>query len=46
MPKNPQLADLLISLAVKNKYGSCTLEPLDDELEDKARAQVMKLYIK
>ena len=46
LPKNPQLADLLISLAVKNKYGSCTLEPLDDELEDKARAQVMKLYVK
>ena len=46
LPKNPQLADLLISLAVKNKYGSCTLEPLDDDLEDKARAQVMKLYIK
>ena len=45
LTKNPQLADLLISLAVKNKYGSCTLEPLDDELEDKARAQVMKLYI-
>ena len=46
LPKNPQLADLLISLAVKNKYGSCTLEPLDDDLEDKARSQVMKLYIK
>lgn len=46
LPKNPQLADLLISLAVKNKYGSCTLEPLNDDLEDKARAQVMKLYIK
>ena len=44
--KNPQLADLLISLAVKKKYGSCTLEPLDDDLEDKARSQVMKLYIK
>ena len=43
LPKNPQLADLLISLAVKNKYGSCTLEPLDDDLEDKARSQVMKI---
>ncbi|MGN1419994.1 MAG: type 1 glutamine amidotransferase [Eubacterium sp.] len=46
LPKNPQLADLLISKAVENKYGKTELAPLDDSLEDKAKEQVMKLYIK
>ncbi|MCC8073094.1 MAG: glutamine amidotransferase [Clostridiales bacterium] len=46
LPKNPQLADMIISKAIENKYGKCNLEPLDDELENKARKQVMKLYIK
>ena len=46
LPKNPDFADLLISKAVENKYGKTELAPLDDTLEAKARAQVMKLYIK
>ena len=46
LPKNPQLADLLISKAVENKYGKADLQPLDDALELKAHQQVMKLYIK
>lgn len=46
LPKNPQLADLLISKALENKYGAASLAALDDALEDKAREQVMKLYIK
>ena len=46
LPKNPDFADLLISKAVENKYGKTELPPLDDTLEAKARAQVMKLYIK
>lgn len=46
LPKNPDFADLLISKAVENKYGKSDLAPLDDALEAKARAQVMKLYIK
>ncbi|MGN0522623.1 MAG: type 1 glutamine amidotransferase [Eubacterium sp.] len=46
LPKNPQLADLLISKALENKYGKTELKTLDDELENKARKQVMKLYIK
>lgn len=46
LPKNPDFADLLISKAVENKYGKSNLAPLDDTLEAKARAQVMKLYIK
>ena len=46
LPKNPQLADLLISKALENKYGKTELTPLDDDLEEKARKQVFKLYIK
>ena len=46
LPKNPDCADLLISKAIENKYGKSDLAPLDDSLEAKARAQVMKLYIK
>lgn len=46
LPKNPDFADLLISKALENKYGKSDLAPLDDSLEAKARAQVMKLYIK
>lgn len=46
LPKNPQLADLLISKALENKYGKAELIALDDSLENKAKEQVMKLYIK
>ncbi|MDE5965127.1 MAG: glutamine amidotransferase, partial [Eubacterium sp.] len=46
LPKNSQLADLLISKAVENKYGKTDLAPLDDTLEIKAQQQVMKLYIR
>lgn len=44
LPKNSKFADLLISLAVENKYGKTELAPLDDELELKAQKQVIKLY--
>ena len=33
LPKNSNFADLLISLALKNKYGDVELIKLDDELE-------------
>ena len=46
LPKNPDFADLFISKAIENKYGKTQLAKLDDSLEAKARAQVMKLYIK
>jgi lipid II isoglutaminyl synthase (glutamine-hydrolysing) len=37
LPKNPQLADWLIKKALEIKYGKeIELEPLDDELENKA----------
>lgn len=46
LPKNPKLADLIISKAVENKYSNVKLAPLDDALEIKAHQQVMKLYMK
>jgi len=32
LPKNPLLADYLILMALKRRYGIAELEPLDDEL--------------
>lgn len=46
LPKNSRFADLLISLALENKYGRVELEELDDTLELKAQQQAMSLYIK
>ncbi|KEJ04392.1 glutamine amidotransferase [Clostridium botulinum A2B7 92] len=38
LSKNPELADRLLSAALKNKYGEdINLEPLDDNLEIKAK---------
>ncbi len=38
LSKNPELADRLLSTALKNKYGEeIELEPLDDNLEIKAK---------
>jgi lipid II isoglutaminyl synthase (glutamine-hydrolysing) len=42
LPKNPHFADHLILTALKRKYGIENLEPLDDELENKAAAIAMK----
>jgi CobQ-like glutamine amidotransferase family enzyme len=36
LPKNPRLADFLIAEALKNKYGSAELTPLDDAVENAA----------
>lgn len=44
LPKNPQLADHLIGLALNRRYGNVALEPLDDVLELRAqRAMVGRL---
>lgn len=54
LPKNPQLADLLLTLALEKKYGKSFdsaqgakfhLEPLDDTMEQKAHEAVMKKLI-
>lgn len=36
LPKNPALADRLVSLALERRYGDGSLAPLDDRLEDQA----------
>ena len=36
LPKNPVLCDRLLMTALKDKYGSAELEPLDDVLEQNA----------
>lgn len=42
LPKNPELADWLIQKALQIKYGKdIELEPLDDELENKARLTLL-----
>jgi CobQ-like glutamine amidotransferase family enzyme len=38
LPKNPEFADHLISLALQRRYGDGTLVPLDDTLESRAHA--------
>lgn len=42
LPKNPQIADLVIKRALKKRYGETELEALDDTLEDKAREVMLK----
>lgn len=47
LPKNPQLADYLISCALKKKYGQdVELAPLDDAQEKEANAYVCQRFVK
>ena len=42
LPKNPELADLLLSTALNHKYKKAiSLAPLDDSIEQKAREQII-----
>ena len=42
LPKNPELADLLLTLALEKKYGEkFHLEPLGDSIEQKAREAII-----
>ena len=41
LPKNPHLADWLISRALERTYGSADLPPLDDALEQQAHDGVV-----
>ncbi len=43
LPKNPLLADELITYSLKRRYGPITLEPLDDALEIAAHQAATKL---
>lgn len=43
LPKNPQLADLLLTLALEQKYmEKFHLKPFDDSIEQKAREAIIK----
>ena len=45
LPKNPQLADYLIRLALEKRYGKCELVPINDELEINTHASLVgKVY--
>lgn len=47
LPKNPQLADWLISRALKKKYGEGTeLAPLDDSEEKEANEYICRRFLK
>ena len=47
LPKNPELADLLLTKALEQKYNDkFHLEPLDDSVEQSARQQVLEKYFK
>ena len=37
LPKNPEIADLMIQRALRRNHGDVALEPLDDTLEKKAK---------
>jgi CobQ-like glutamine amidotransferase family enzyme len=42
LPKNPALADRLISLAMQRRFGDGALAPLDDTLEQMAHAAALR----
>ncbi len=46
LPKNPVLADWLISAALERKYGAAHLTPLDDRVETRAHEQVIRRALK
>mgnify|MGYP001584911929 CR=1 FL=1 len=44
LSKNPELADRFLILALNNKYGEVNLQPLNDELELKAKETIIKRF--
>ena len=47
LPKNPQLADELITRALERKYKkSITLAPLEDQEEKEANAYIYQRFVK
>lgn len=42
LSKNPELSDRILALALNRRYGTCSLEPLDDSLENKAKEVILK----
>jgi len=44
LPKNPDLADWLIARAVERRYGKVELQPLNNELEERAHDAVLRRF--
>ena len=44
LSKNPELADKLLELALSHKYGNVNLEPLNNDLELKAKETIIKRF--
>lgn len=44
LPKNPVLTDYILSKALEKKYGTGTLEPLDDTVENMAHDYAVKRF--
>jgi hypothetical protein len=43
LPKNPALADHIISMALRRAHGDIDLAPIDDRAEDRAHAAALRL---
>ncbi len=43
LPKNPVLADHILALALRRRYGDIELAPLDDRAEERAHAAALQL---
>jgi lipid II isoglutaminyl synthase (glutamine-hydrolysing) len=43
LPKNPTLADELITKALSRRYGTVTLAPLHDQFEQRAHDKALAL---
>lgn len=46
LPKNPHICDYLLSNALKRKYGSADLAPLDDTQEKEANQYIYHRFVK
>lgn len=46
LPKNPEIADLIITKALSKRYENVCLEPLDDTLENKAKQVMIERIMK
>lgn len=46
LPKNPMLADYILQTALQRRYGSFTLDPLDDAVENEANVYMCHRLIK
>ncbi|MGL5540639.1 MAG: type 1 glutamine amidotransferase [Erysipelotrichaceae bacterium] len=46
LPKNPEIADLVISKGLAHRYGEVVLQPLDDRLEQRAKQVMLERILK